>query len=319
MSNYLFKTVIKQRDLEGLAGSGLIGLSPYDGTGEGDGLDERAPQMFVPSLYNQGAIKNNMFSMFIDQSDVSMMQIGGYDLAKYAKGPITWHKLTSDYEWGLGFGNVRVGDFTFVPSTHSLIVDSGASLNIMPSSDYFKIVNHFFSNSTCKKMDNTLTQCVCSAEEHAAIPDITFKIEGKTYIIPRDEWYVRSPEHGKCVIKIMHNPYKTIWQLGLNFMTTYYTVFDIGNKRLGFAESIKNGFAHSEKFREWAFATEAKTKLMNLLVSIHENLNPINVTFETYWEMVALSFLTTVAVISAKRKTSRKQENKAIEVSNEEF
>jgi len=87
MADYLFKTVVEQKDLSGLAGAGLIGLSPsnqYSGA-----------QLFVPSLYEQGAIKKNMFSMFIDQTDVSMMQIGGYNLDKYAKGPLNWVDLTS--------------------------------------------------------------------------------------------------------------------------------------------------------------------------------------------------------------------------------
>jgi len=119
--------------------------------------------MFVPSLHKQGAIKNNMFSLFIDQSAVSMMQIGGYDLKRYAKGPIKWHKIISPHWWQINFDDVRVGDFSFKPSTNELIVDSGASLNILPTSDYETIVNHFFSQKTCTKMDNTLTACECTA------------------------------------------------------------------------------------------------------------------------------------------------------------
>jgi hypothetical protein len=62
MSDYQFKSVVWQKDLEGLAGAGLIGLSPssYDGA-----------QLFVPSLFKQGAIKKNMFSMFIDPNETS--------------------------------------------------------------------------------------------------------------------------------------------------------------------------------------------------------------------------------------------------------
>ena len=63
MSDYLFRSVVYQQDLEGLAGAGLIGLSPYN---QGEGA-----QLFVPSLFEQGAIKKNMFSMFIDQNGIS--------------------------------------------------------------------------------------------------------------------------------------------------------------------------------------------------------------------------------------------------------
>jgi len=58
MENYLFKSVVYQEGLGGLAGAGLIGLAPssqYAGS-----------QLFVPSLFDKGAIKHNMFSLFID-------------------------------------------------------------------------------------------------------------------------------------------------------------------------------------------------------------------------------------------------------------
>lgn len=63
MPDYLFKSVVGQRELEGLAGAGIIGLSPSNqGT---------AAQLFVPSLYHKGAIEQNVFAMFIDQNGQS--------------------------------------------------------------------------------------------------------------------------------------------------------------------------------------------------------------------------------------------------------
>ena len=142
MADYLFKTVIKQKDLAGLGSSGIIGLAPSQGWEDA--------QMFVPSLFKSGAIKKNVFAMFIDQNEgSSTMQIGGYDLKKYARGPLRWHKINSPHWWQLKFDDVRVGDFTFKPSTDDIIVDSGASLNILPTSDYNAIVNHFLANKNC--------------------------------------------------------------------------------------------------------------------------------------------------------------------------
>lgn len=43
MGDYLFKSVIHQNSLEGLAGAGLIGLSPSN--------QNAGAQLFVPSLY----------------------------------------------------------------------------------------------------------------------------------------------------------------------------------------------------------------------------------------------------------------------------
>ena len=65
----------------------------------------------MPSLYAQGAIQNNLFSMFVDEDDgESKVQIGGYDLKKYATGPLQWHDVGPGASfWEVGFGNVRLG------------------------------------------------------------------------------------------------------------------------------------------------------------------------------------------------------------------
>lgn len=45
-----------------------------------------------------------------------------------------------------------------------------------------------------------------------------------------------------------------MWILGLNFFQDYYAVFDYGEKKIGFADSINMGKAihESKSFIEWA-------------------------------------------------------------------
>ena len=155
MSDYLFKTVVWQKDLEGLAGAGLIGLAPSN---QGAGA-----QLFVPSLFKQGAIKKNMFSMFIDPSETSKIQLGGYDLKKYAKGPINWYPINSPAFWELTFSNVRLGVNHFVPSVNSIMADTGTSLNMIPDEDYYKIFEMYFKDKfDCQILPNTLHSCDCT-------------------------------------------------------------------------------------------------------------------------------------------------------------
>lgn len=63
MAEYHFKTVVHQEDLKGLKTSGLIGLAPSAGE-----FDPDPAQMFVPTLFEQGAIKENLFAIFISQA-----------------------------------------------------------------------------------------------------------------------------------------------------------------------------------------------------------------------------------------------------------
>jgi hypothetical protein len=169
-----------------------------------------------------------MFSMFIDPSETSKIQLGGYDLKKYAKGPINWYPINSPAFWELTFSNVRLGDNHFVPSVNSIMADTGTSLNMIPDEDYYKIFDMYFKDKFhCQILPNTLHSCDCTLSQQQAIPDIDFNIGSETYSIPRDKWFERSGN--QCVIKFMHGPHKDYWILGLNFFENYYTVFDYDN------------------------------------------------------------------------------------------
>jgi hypothetical protein len=105
--------------------------------------------MFVPSLYKQGAIKKNMFSIFIDQNGSSKIQIGGYDLKKYANGDIKWYNIVSSGFWNFNFSDVTFGDWKLEPSVNVMMGDTGTSLNMLPDVDFFAIQNHFFADKDC--------------------------------------------------------------------------------------------------------------------------------------------------------------------------
>lgn len=91
MPAFRFQTVVGQKDLNGLAGAGIIGLSPS--------AQETRAQLFVPTLFRQHAIRQNMFAMFIDPNGQSKIHMGGYDLNKFAKGRLNWHDLSTPNFW----------------------------------------------------------------------------------------------------------------------------------------------------------------------------------------------------------------------------
>ena len=69
------------------------------------------------------------------------------------------------------------------------------------------------------------------------MPVLSFTIDHVTYKIPPAS-YIGYYE-GVCTMKIMTNKKdKNFLTLGLNFFENYYGVFDMDNKRVGFAESI---------------------------------------------------------------------------------
>ena len=235
MEDYHFKSIVYQEDLDGLATAGIIGLAPSS-----QGTDS---QLWVPSLYKAGAIKQNVFSMFIDQSSTSKIQVGGYDTKKYAIEDLKWYKLISDEFWQFNFDNVSIGDFKIQPSVKIMMADTGTSLNMLPDADYYKIVDDYLKPKfkNCHVMSSSLIGCDCTAEEHKSVQDIHFHINGDDYLIPRESWFERVDSSGTCVVKFMHGPGKEYWILGLNFFNSYYTVFDYENQQIGFAKSKMYG------------------------------------------------------------------------------
>lgn len=56
----------------------------------------------------------------------------------------------------------------------------------------------------------------------------------------KENYIMRDRARNQCIIKIMSLDFpahRKFWILGLNFFHNYYTVFDMDNKRVGFAES----------------------------------------------------------------------------------
>lgn len=135
MEDFLFKNIIYQELLGGLHGAGLIGLAPsnqYTGS-----------QLFVDSLYKAGAIKENLFAMFIDNVGQSKIQMGGYNTSKFATEEMHFHKINSKMFWSLGLGHVTIGDEPYTPHVQSVMADTGTSMNLIPDEDFNPIMDKY--------------------------------------------------------------------------------------------------------------------------------------------------------------------------------
>ena len=102
-SDHRIAAVVAETGLDTLVGDGILGLGP-------DTLTDM-PKLFIDSLKEQGVIDHRMFSFLIglDHNLPSKFMVGGYDLAKYAKGPIKWHNTLEPkktwYWTGVKFGD----------------------------------------------------------------------------------------------------------------------------------------------------------------------------------------------------------------------
>merc|ERR1712032_1641031 len=128
----------------------------------------------------------------------------------------------------LVFGGVDskhyTGDFTFVP------LSSGTSLLAGPKAEVAAITAKLNAKSILGK-EYTVD---CNAD----LPDIAFTLGGKDYTLAKKD-YILGQSGSSCILGMMGvdipAPNGPLWILGDVFMRKYYTQFDWGNKRLGFA------------------------------------------------------------------------------------
>merc|ERR1712137_642710 len=191
----------------------------------------------VPTFFDN-AVKQNgidsVFSFYLDSqsgSNSSVLTFGGYDTS-YFSGTITYHQLfldVGDY-YMIQWDGVSVGTTTIDPQCGTLgcraIVDTGTSFIIGPNKVISEILSDLNVNSNCNGVDS--------------LPDITFTIGNNNYAIPSSIYVIRETNLlGNTVCEpALAGTVGSEWIWGDTFIRAWYSVFDHGSLRVGFARSI---------------------------------------------------------------------------------
>uniref|UniRef100_A0A7S2TEN3 Peptidase A1 domain-containing protein n=1 Tax=Lotharella oceanica TaxID=641309 RepID=A0A7S2TEN3_9EUKA len=115
------------------------------------------------------------------------------------------------------------------------IADSGTSLIAGPQ-EIIAVINNLILHADIQGTVDCHGPKGSSGDRH---PDITFKINGQNFVLTPDDYLLK--EDGKCFSGFMGmdmgDSAHPLWILGDVFMRRYYTVFDYGNSRVGFAKA----------------------------------------------------------------------------------
>lgn len=208
---------------------GILGLAEVPGTDQPG---------FLANLISQGLLKEPIFGVNIhrsaDGTNDGTIVFGNIDNSKFT-GAITYAPLNPQHK---GMWMITAGDAGFDGKKGGLagkkvIIDTGTSYCFIPPAD----AKMFYSTFPDAKVssDGTFYTVPCDTTTPAQ-----FTFGGVTYEVSAKDWVGGKVEGGRCTSNIFsrdatgnENNKIDAWLMGDTFLKNVYTVFDIGQQRIG--------------------------------------------------------------------------------------
>ncbi|CAF3033311.1 unnamed protein product [Rotaria socialis] len=220
--------------------SGICGLGFFSSS------HGRIPPIIF-NLWHQKLIDQPIVSFWLDPNlqhpRGGEIFFGGVN-SKLFEGEMIYANLTKRQrqDWQIHLDGIKIGGLDLCPGGCEAVIDSGTTMIIGPSLK----VRHF--RAWIPNYDEKESTFNCSYR--SSMPNIVFIVGGKSLILTAAQ-YIRTTIDSKnnndtvCYTTVQGgygiNEYDAYqWILGDAFMSYYYTTFDLGKKRIGFAKSISD-------------------------------------------------------------------------------
>lgn len=225
--------------------NGIFGLG-IDG-----GSDDDAKPSLIENIITTGHLLEPKFAFYLNQDDplddeagvYGEISLGSIDERRF-EGDITYAPLTSSEAWRIKLDQVELeqpADSNY--GWRSLLfcqdeeeacqatVDTGMAFIVGPSETVMKMHNEMRNMYMRWGKEWILRDC-----EMHELPDVKFTISGRQFSLKPEQYVLRKVRNGEvtCFSGFFGAPIGH-WILGDLFIAEYYTVFDYGNKQIGFA------------------------------------------------------------------------------------
>jgi hypothetical protein len=212
--------------------SGYVMNQVYDGTiGLGLTLEfiENEPTI-VEAMQMAGYISQSVFSIYYTNNNNpgSVLIIGGLNQSLFS-GSLTTHTVMDDTTyWQLPVSSLLIGSRSVPNSDLTAIIDSSQTGLVFPTGLYNSVYSQTRVSTNCSNL--------------AALPSITFVIEGVNYVVPPTNYVLVAQSGGSkaCNTAIYQNnsleDLDTVL-LGDAFLKTYFSYFDISRRQVSFAKA----------------------------------------------------------------------------------
>lgn len=198
----------------------------------------------IPPFYNmvsQKLVDEPVFSFWLNrnatESEGGEMVLGGIDTDKLT-GDITYVPVTTKGYWQFKMDSIEInGEKVFCTNGCNAIADTGTSLIAGPTEEIKKL-NEQIGATPIVGGEYTI-----DCAKIPSLPAMDFVIGGKKFTLQGSDYIMKISTMGQteCISGFLGldvpPPRGPLWILGDVFIGPYYTVFDLGNNRVGFAKT----------------------------------------------------------------------------------
>ena len=148
------------------------------------------------------------------------------------KGTINWAPVVRQAYWEVSMSSVSVGETKMAIESATAAIDSGTSLIIMPKVEA-EMLNKMIGAT------QTLNQWSVDCSTLNTLPPLTIEFNGVPYVLEAKDYILNA--QGVCLSGFAGIDFPpsmgSLWVVGDVFFRKYFTIYDLGNNRVGFAET----------------------------------------------------------------------------------